>query len=111
MHLNLGWMSAVREGNAWEHFLEYDFGTMVRLNKIVVGQPATIAGVDVRSVAKIRVMYSYVSGMEPNELLFLDIEDDNEIVLDPALETRYIRLVVVQATDGTPDSTPVGING
>ncbi len=104
-------MSALREGSGWETYLEFDFRTVARINKILVGRPTSIGSVPVRPASRVSVMYSHVPGLVTSVFASLvDVREDGEIEVEQALEARVVRLVVESAAAGAVDEAPIGVN-
>ncbi len=104
------WKAPVREGFVFNHYIDFDFRTVARINKIKVGTSDTVGGVAVRFATVVAVTYSLVRDFVENTVIKADVSEDNEIDLGGAIETRYLRITVLETSGTPPDTAPLAIN-
>lgn len=81
---------------------------------MTIGTPSNIAPYgDVRSASKVRLSHSRVAGYDLVEMVPgpVDLGASNEVAVSPVVEARFVRIEVVEASSGAPDSVPLAVNG
>ncbi len=111
---NSAWSPAVRLGDEWRNYLEFDLGVVARVSRLTIGQPSTVGTDPVRHVTRATVLYSRVPGfVERTEVEQADLtETAGVITFDAPVEARFFRVVVLDASSDAPlDTTPMAVNG
>ena len=102
------WSPALRTGTGWTEYLLFDFIGVYRINRLKVQTPQEGSFlINYREVESVTIeisnslpFFNYITEKTPDV--------NSLIVLDAAVETRYIKLGIKAKMDN-PDASPIGI--
>jgi len=95
------WQSPVRTGSRWDTWIQFDFLTLVRVTRIVLGWED-----DTRGPSMVRVDHSNTeSHFNTGETVFVGA--DSSLELSSSVRGRYLRLVIMETNDVTPSIKPI----
>ena len=102
------WSPALRTGTGWSEYLLFDFIGVYRINRLKVQTPQEGSFlINYREVESVTIeisnslpFFNYITEKTPDV--------NSLIVLDAAVETRYIKLGIKAKMDN-PDASPIGI--
>ncbi len=103
------WSPALRSGDIWHHWLEFDFLAVAKIARVRVENQVNIAGEEFRPPVRVMVQSSDSPGMG-----FVDVQEiatgGTEHVVD--VVARYVRLVILEvANQAEEESLQIGVSG
>ena len=104
------WSPALRTGVGWEEYLQFDFGTITRINRVKIETPPNglIDGKDFRGVEMVKFE---ITNSLPNFnfVAWKGIPYSKMVDLDSAVQTRYMRLTIKPKQDKDSATTSIAV--
>ncbi len=101
----------MRAGSEWKPYLEFDFTTMARINRVTIGQPTTVGSLEVRSASRVMISLSRVPDFADNVVMEADVIPGEPVDLGVAIEAQFVKIEILETSAGGEDRMPLAVNG
>lgn len=104
------WSPALRTGTGWQEYLQFDFGTIARLNRVKIDTPPN-GDIDGKTFIGVESIKIEVTDSPPyfNYVATKGIPPERIVELDSAVQARYARMTIFPKKENDPATTAIGV--